>query len=91
LLEWNFVRQTEDATLGHNDKFRVTAVAVFSDHLGRRAKLFRAGCAKIAKAARHKVMHANAIAARETLNIRTGFFYETGNFMTEREWQRFHW
>ena len=42
----NFVRQAEEAALGHNDEIRVSAVAMFSDHPGDWAKLFGAGLAK---------------------------------------------
>ena len=74
LLEWNFVRQTEDAALRHYDEFSITAIAMFSDHLGRGAKLFGASLATGALTAGHEIMDADAIPYRESPNLRTYFF-----------------
>jgi len=85
LLEWNFVGQTEDAWFGHDDEFGITAVAMFSDHLRRRTKLFGAGLTKGATAARHEIVDADAIARSEVFNIRAGFFHHAGHLMSERQ------
>jgi len=90
LFEWNLVRQTENAALGHNDEFRVTTVAMLADHLDRGAKLFSPAFAESALAAGHEVVHTDAIARCEPLNLSTDFFNHARNLVTEREGQGFH-
>src|ERR1044071_713909 len=91
LLEWNFIRQMEDAAFRDYDEFSVTAVAVFSDHLGCGAKLFGASLAIDAPPAGHEIMDADSIPCRESPNLRTYFFHGSSHLMTERDWQGFDW
>ena len=89
LFKRNFVRQTENVPLRHDDEFSITAVAIFADHLARQAKLFRAASAQRAMAAGHEIMHANAIAFAEACNFDADFLDSPGHFMTERDRQIF--
>jgi hypothetical protein len=88
LFEWNFVRELKHAALRHDDEFRVAAIAMFSNHLRRRTKLFGAGLAKDASPAGDEVMHANAIAGGKALCCGADLFHHACNLMPEREWQR---
>ena len=68
----------KDAALRDRNKFRKTAVAIFSDHLNGHAKLFGAALAKSASTAGREIMDAGSFA---------GFLYNAGNFMSERDRQ----
>src|SRR5687768_12066523 len=83
LLEWDFVRETEHAALGHDDEFRVAAVAVFTDHLRGRTKLFGALDAEGALPAGDEVMHTNAIAGRKAANFGADLLNNACNLMPE--------
>ena len=91
MLEWNFVGQTEDAALRDYDKFSVAAIAMFSDHLGRGAKLFGASQATDTLTAGHEIMDTDAIPYPESPNLRTYFFHGPSHLMTERDRQGFDW
>src|SRR5437016_1449589 len=68
----------KDAALRDRNKFRKTAVAIFSDHLNGRAKLFGPALAKSASTAGREIMDADSLA---------GFLYNAGHFMPERDRQ----
>ena len=73
LVRKEFRPASERRCARHDDEFGVAAVAMFSDHLGGRAKLFGASLAESALPARHKIMNADAISGLRTLNVRTHF------------------
>jgi hypothetical protein len=52
-FEWNLVRKRKRIRAGNFDKLRVTAVAMFANHLGAATELFQAAHAELARSAVH--------------------------------------
>ncbi len=69
LRERDFIRKSEEAARRHPDELRIAAVAVFPDHLHLGAELLVAAQAEGTGAAVCQVIHANAVARLEGIDI----------------------
>ena len=77
----------EEASLRNRNEFGVTAVAIFSDHLGGGAKLLVASPAERTGPAGNEIVNTNAIARFEVFDAVSDSLDHPCDFMTEREWQ----
>ena len=74
LRERDFIRKSEDISRRNFDELGVAAVAVFPNHLHLGAELFVAAPAEGTGAAVCQVVHANAVARPEGIDISAGGF-----------------
>src|SRR5437879_12151447 len=90
LLERDFRRQLEYASLGNHDEFRITAIAMFSNHLTGGAELLQAAAAIVTLAAGHQIMHTHSVPGTEASRLCACGFYHSGDFMPQGQRQMPH-
>jgi hypothetical protein len=85
MLERDLIRQRKHASFRDHDEFGVSAVAMFADHFGARAKLLVPRAAEYAVTARNEVVKADAIAGFEIGYFSARLFNYACHFVPEGE------
>src|SRR5262245_52195835 len=86
-LEWNLTGKRKRIPAGNFHEFRVTAVAMLTDHLSAATELFRAAHTKFTRPAVDQIVYTDPIARRDVRDICANLFDAPGNFMPERNGQ----
>ena len=87
-FEWNLVGKPKRIRDGNVDEFRVTAIAMFANHLSAATELFLAAFTKITASASDEIVNTNAISRRRVRDLRANFFHATSDFVPKRYRQR---
>ena len=87
-VERHAVGQRDQTADRQDDLLGVSAVAVLADHLSFDTKLLGAMTTVVARATRHHVVCANAVARRETVGAVAHRFDHPGDLVPERQRQR---